>query len=55
MATFVPFLTRSIPNDPISDIAARLDEFDTKGISRRFKELKGCTPSEFRKKHLRKL
>ena len=42
-------------NDPISDIAARLDEFDTKGISRRFKEIKGCTPSEFRKKHLRKL
>ncbi len=42
-------------NDPISDIAARLDEFDTKGISRRFKEIKGCTPTEFRKKHLRKL
>lgn len=42
-------------NDPISDIAARLDEFDTKGISRRFKEIKGFTPSEFRKKHLRKM
>ena len=38
-------------NDSISDIAAKLDEFDTKGISRRFKELKGCTPSEFRKKN----
>ena len=37
-------------NDSISDIAARMDEFDTKSISRRFKELKGCTPSEFRKK-----
>lgn len=42
-------------NDSISDIAARMNEFDTKGISRRFKELKGCTPSEYRKKHLRKL
>ena len=41
-------------NDSISDIAARMNEFDTKGISRRFKELKGCTPSEYRKKHLRK-
>lgn len=37
-------------NDSISDIAAKMDEFDTKSISRRFKELKGCTPSEFRKK-----
>lgn len=42
-------------NDSISDIAARMDEFDTKSISRRFKEIKGCTPSEFRKKKLRKL
>ena len=37
-------------NDSITDIAARLDEFDTKSISRRFKELKGCTPSEYRRK-----
>lgn len=41
-------------NESISDIAARLDEFDTKSISRRFKELKGCTPSEYRKKKQRK-
>ena len=41
-------------NDSISEIAAKMDEFDTKSISRRFKELKGCTPSEFRKKKLRK-
>ena len=41
-------------NDSISDIAARLDEFDTKSISRRFKELKGCTPSEYRRKKQRK-
>ena len=40
--------------ESVSDIAARLDEFDTKSISRRFKEIKGCTPSEYRKKHLRK-
>ena len=37
-------------NDSISDIAAKLDECDTKSISRRFKELKGCTPSEYRRK-----
>lgn len=42
-------------NDSISDIAARMDEFDTKSISRRFKEIKGCTPSEYRKKKMRKL
>ena len=42
-------------NDSITDIAARLDEFDTKNISRRFKEIKGCTPTEFRKKQLRKV
>lgn len=42
-------------NESISDIAAKLDEFDTKSISRRFKEIKGCTPSEFRKQYLRKM
>ncbi|MBR5862674.1 MAG: DNA-binding transcriptional regulator [Bacteroidales bacterium] len=42
-------------NDSVSDIAARLDEFDTKSISRRFKALKGCTPMEYRKKKLRKM
>ena len=42
-------------NDSISDIAARMDEFDTKSISRRFKEIKGCTPTEYRKKKMRKL
>ena len=41
-------------NDSVSDIAARLDECDTKSISRRFKEFKGCTPSEYRRKKLRK-
>lgn len=41
--------------DPLSEIAAKLDEFDTKSISRRFKEIKGCTPSEFRRNYLRKV
>ena len=41
-------------NDSVTDIAARLDECDTKSISRRFKELKGCTPSEYRRKKLQK-
>ena len=37
-------------NDPVTDIAARMDEPDTKSISRRFKDFKGCTPSEYRKR-----
>ena len=41
--------------DSISGIAARLDEPDTKSISRRFQAVKGCTPSEYRKRFLRKL
>ena len=41
-------------NDSVSDIAAKLDECDTKTISRRFKEFKGCTPTEYRRKKLRK-
>ena len=35
--------------DSISEIAAKLDEPDTKSISRRFLAVKGCTPSDFRK------
>lgn len=42
-------------SDTISEIAARMDEPDTKSISRRFMALKGCTPSEYRKRELRKL
>lgn len=37
-------------NDSVTDIAARMDEPDTKSISRRFKDFKGCTPSEYRKR-----
>lgn len=42
-------------NESITEIAARMEEFDTKSISRRFKEIKGCTPTEYRKNKLRKL
>ena len=41
--------------DSIANIAAKLDEPDTKSISRRFQAIKGCTPSEFRQRNLRKL
>ena len=42
-------------SETISQIAARMDEPDTKSISRLFLAIKGCTPSEYRKKGLRKL
>ena len=42
-------------SDTVSEIAARMDEPDTKSLSRRFRALKGCTPTEYRKKNLRKL
>ena len=42
-------------NDPVATIAAQMDEPDAKSISRRFVSLKGCTPSEFRRRHLRKM
>jgi LacI family transcriptional regulator len=41
--------------ESIANLAARMDEADPKSLSRRFKELKGCTPSAYRKKNLRKL
>ncbi len=42
-------------SDTVAEIAARMDEPDTKSLSRRFRALKGCTPTEYRKKKLRKL
>ena len=42
-------------SETVSEIAARMDEPDTKSLSRRFRALKGCTPTEYRKKKLRKL
>lgn len=53
MERFAQLLLSS--KDSVTEIAARLDEFDTKSISRRFKAIKGYTPSEFRKNELRKL
>jgi len=41
--------------DSVNEIAIDLDEPDVKSISRRFKAIKGCTPSEYREKALRKL
>ena len=35
-------------NDSIQEIAYNLGEDDVKSICRRFKELKGCTPTEWR-------
>lgn len=53
MDRFAQLLLES--NDSIANIAARLDEADTKSISRRFQAVKGCTPTEFRRRELRKL
>lgn len=41
-------------DEPVSNLAARMDEPDPKSLSRRFKELKGCTPTAYRKKNMRK-
>lgn len=53
MDRFAQLLLES--NDSIANIAARMEEDDTKSISRRFQAVKGCTPSEFRKREMRKL
>lgn len=39
----------------VGEIAFMMDEVDAKSISRRFKEIKGCTPIEYRESNLRKL
>ena len=53
MERFAELLLSS--NESIANIAAKLDEPDTKSISRRFQAIKGCTPSEYRQRELRKL
>ncbi|MBR4234195.1 MAG: DNA-binding transcriptional regulator [Bacteroidales bacterium] len=53
MDRFAQLLLES--NDSIANIANRLEEDDTKSISRRFLAVKGCTPSEFRKREMRKM
>lgn len=52
MDRFAQLLLES--KDSIANIAARLDEPDTKSISRRFLAIKGYTPSEYRQRELRK-
>ena len=42
-------------NEPVATLAAQMDEPDAKSISRRFQAIKGCTPTEYRRQHLRKL
>lgn len=42
-------------DDTVSQIAAKMDEPDTKSLSRRFTAIKGCTPTQYRIKHLRKM
>ena len=40
--------------DSIADIAARMDEPDSKNLARRFQAMKGCTPSAYRKQMQKK-
>ena len=42
-------------SDTVAEIAARMDEPDPKSLARRFQSIKGCTPSEYRKREPRKL
>ncbi len=53
MDTFAELLLTT--TDTVSQIAALMDEPDTKSISRRFAAIKGCTPREYRRKYLRKM
>lgn len=39
----------------VSEITIQMDEIDPKSLCRRFKAIKGCTPSEYKEKNLRKL
>lgn len=42
-------------NYSVTEIVTMMDEPDTKSICRRFKAIKGCTPTEYRTRELRKL
>ncbi len=53
MERFAELLLAS--NEPVADIAARMEEPDPKSISRRFQAVKGMTPSAFRKLKMRKM
>ena len=41
--------------EPVAALAAKMDEPDAKSISGRFAAIKGCTPTDYRRRHLRKL
>lgn len=53
----IEFFARQLleTDEPIGNLAARMDEPDLKTLSRLFKKLKGCTPTEYRRQNLRKL
>ena len=41
--------------DTVAEIAARMDDPDAKSLCRRFRDIKGCSPTEYRERELRKL
>ena len=41
-------------DDQVTNIAISMGESDTKSISRRFKQIYGCSPNEYREKHQKK-
>lgn len=41
-------------DDQVTNIALSMGESDTKSISRRFKQIYGCSPNEYREKHQKK-
>lgn len=53
----IEFFARQLleTDEPIGNLAARMDEPDLKTLSRLFKKLKGCTPTEYRRQNLRNL
>lgn len=52
MSRFAQLILES--DDSITNIAVRMNETDTKGITRRFRDFYGCTPSEYRANHSNK-
>ncbi len=38
-------------DEPIADVASRLGLNDTRNLSRIFRQAKGCSPMEYRKRH----
>ncbi|MDE5733428.1 MAG: AraC family transcriptional regulator, partial [Bacteroidales bacterium] len=40
-----------ISNESVADVASRVGIHDTKNLSRIFRQAKGCTPAQYRKRH----